>query len=71
MPKVLQRLDFTANMGNFENVKVGIEVSDIDTEGDIEQQIEDARAALNKMFPLVLKAVTVETSKAKEAHGSI
>lgn len=71
MPKVTQRLDYTVNMGNFENVKVGVEIGEIDTEQDIEQQVEDARAALNKMYPLLLKAVTVEAAKAKEAHGSI
>ena len=46
----------TINLGNYENAKVEVSIGGIDVNGDIDFQLEQCHAAINKIWPKVKKA---------------
>jgi|TARA_Y100000034_G_C6676295_1_gene297139 hypothetical protein len=62
MMKVSQNMAFTVNLGNYQSAKVEIGIHDIDTDGDVEQQIAEAKETFDKVFIEVYKKVQQEVS---------
>ena len=70
MPKIGQTIKFTINLGDYNNVVAEVSIDDIDTDGDVDKQLEDSKAALNKAFALVFKAANAEVDRIlKTAKG--
>lgn len=69
MPKVSQSLSFTFRIGGQNSgqfAKVNIDISEIETSLPIEPQLEEAKIALNKTWPFILKAVDAEVDKVQK-----
>ena len=50
MPKVSQELSFTVNLGNYNSAKATVGIYDLDTDHDVEEQLEIANKVLGKAF---------------------
>lgn len=69
MSKISQSVSFTfrvgaQNSGQFG--KIAVEISEIETSLPIDPQIEEAKVALNKLWPFVLSAVDKEVDKVQK-----
>ena len=60
--KISQNMAFTVNLGNYQSAKVEIGIHDIDTEGDIEKQVDEAKEVFDKVFIEIYKKVKQEVS---------
>ena len=60
--KVSQNMAFTVNLGNYQSAKVEIGIHDIDTDGDIDKQVDEAKEAFDKVFIEIYKKVKQEVS---------
>ena len=50
MAKISQELSFTVNLGNYNSAKATVGIYDLDTDHDIDEQLELANKALGKAF---------------------
>ena len=72
MAKVSQEVSFTVNLGDYNNAKVALGSHDIDTEEDVDQQLQEAKVALGKAFVKLFVLADKELHKIKYPHeGSI
>jgi hypothetical protein len=72
MAKVSQELSFTVNLGDYNNAKVILGIHDIDTEDDVDKQLQEAKVALGKAFVQLFILADKELTKIKYPHeGSI
>ena len=72
MTKVSQELSFTVNLGDYNNAKVILGIHDIDTEDDVDKQLQEAKVALGKAFVQLFILADKELTKIKYPHeGSI
>ena len=72
MTKVSQELSFTVNLGDYNNAKVVLGIHDIDTEDDVDKQLQEAKVALGKAFVQLFILADKELTKIKYPHeGSI
>ena len=60
--KVSQNMAFTVNLGNYQSAKVEIGIHDIDTEWDVDKQVDEAKEAFDKVFIEIYKKVKQEVS---------
>jgi len=58
--KIDQSLGFTVNLGDYNNARIDISIRDIDTDKDLDEQMAEAKKAINKAWPLVLSAADAE-----------
>ena len=68
MAKVSQELSFTVNLGNYNSAKATVGIYDLDTDHDIEEQIESAKQALGKAFVSLYKLADAEANKAMDSY---
>ena len=72
MAKVSQEVSFTVNLGDYNNAKVALGIHDIDTEEDVDQQLQEAKVAVGKAFVKLFVLADKELHKIKYPHeGSI
>jgi hypothetical protein len=72
MTKVSQEVSFTVNLGDYNNAKVVLGIHDIDTEDDVDKQLQEAKVALGKAFVQLFILADKELHKIKYPHeGSI
>jgi hypothetical protein len=72
MAKVSQELSFTVNLGDYNNAKVILGTHDIDTEDDVDKQLQEAKVALGKAFVQLFILADKELTKIKyPQEGSI
>ena len=72
MAKVSQEVSFTVNLGDYNNAKVALGIHDIDTEEDVDQQLQEAKVALGKAFVKLFVLADKALHKIKYPHeGSI
>ena len=72
MAKVSQEVSFTVNLGDYNNAKVVLGIHDIDTEDDVDKQLQDSKVALGKAFVKLIVLADKELHKIKYPHeGSI
>ncbi len=72
MTKVSQELAFTVNLGDYNNAKVTLGIHEIDTEEDVDKQLQDAKVALGKAFVKLFVLADKEVQKIKYPEtGSI
>jgi len=72
MAKVSQEVSFTVNLGDYNNAKVVLGIHDIDTEDDVDKQLQDSKVALGKAFVKLFTLADKELHKIKYPHeGSI
>ena len=67
MAKIGAKIGYTVNLGDFNSMRIDLEFSEIDTEGDVEKQIEvavtDLRDAFSELATEAKNAVTEARSK--------
>ena len=67
MAKIGAKVGYTVNLGDFNSMRIDLEFSEIDTEGDVEKQIEmavtDLRDAFSELATEAKNAVTEARSK--------
>ena len=69
MAKVSQELSFTVNFGNYNSAKATVGIYDLDTDHDIEEQLESAKQALGKAFVKLYKLADAEVEKILKDAG--
>ena len=65
MAKVSQEVSFTVNLGDYNNAKVVLGIHDIDTEDDVDKQLQDSKVALGKAFVKLFVLADKELHKIK------
>ena len=72
MAKVSKELSFKVNLGDYNNAKVSLGIHDIDTEDDVDKQLDESKVALGKAFVKLFMLADKELQKIKYPHeGSI
>tara|TARA_Y100000593_G_C4223400_1_gene293102 strand:- start:351 stop:563 length:213 start_codon:yes stop_codon:yes gene_type:complete len=69
MPKVSQELSFTVNLGNYNSAKATVGIYDLDTDHDVEEQLEIANKVLGKAFVKLYKLADAEVEKILQEAG--
>ena len=54
MSQIGAKLSYTANLGNFNSAKIEVEISAIDTDADVDVQLEQAVETLQATFAKLL-----------------
>jgi hypothetical protein len=65
MTKVSQEVSFTVNLGDYNNAKVSLGIHDIEPEGNVEEQLKEAKVALGKAFVHLFNLADKELEKIK------
>ena len=55
MVLVSQELSFTKNMGNYNSAKITVDIHDIDTDKDLDEQLAEVKPVIDRIFPALLK----------------
>jgi len=67
MAKIGAKVGYTVNLGDFNSMRIDLEFSEIDTEGDVDEQIKtavnDLRDAFSELATEAKNAVTEARSK--------
>ena len=67
MAKIGAKIGYTVNLGDFNSMRIDLEFSEIDTEGDVEEQlntaVNDLREAFSELATEAKHAVTEARSK--------
>ena len=72
MAKVSKELSSAVNLGDYNNAKVSLGIHDIDTEDDVDKQLDESKVALGKAFVKLFMLADKELQKIKYPHeGSI
>ena len=69
MAKVSQELSFTVNLGNYNSAKATVGIYDLDTDHDIEEQIESAKQDIGQAFVKLYKLADAEVEKILKDAG--
>ena len=69
MAKISQELQFTVNLGNYNSAKATVGIYDLDTDHDIDEQLELANKALGKAFVKIYKLADAEVEKILKDAG--
>tara|TARA_R110000765_G_C18427291_1_gene545107 strand:- start:84 stop:287 length:204 start_codon:yes stop_codon:yes gene_type:complete len=67
MAKIGAKIGYTVNLGDFNSMRIDLEFSEIDTEGDVDEQIKtavnDLRGAFSELATEAKNAVAEARSK--------
>ena len=69
MAKISQELSFTVNLGNYNSAKATVGIYDLDTDHDIDEQLELANKALGKAFVKIYKLADAVVEKILKDAG--
>jgi hypothetical protein len=69
MTKVSQEVSFTVNLGDYNSAKVTLGIHEIEPEGDVEEQLKEAKVALGKAFVQLFTLADKELEKIKYPHN--